>query len=251
MIGLLRADLLKLGKRPMGWAMLGISLLVTTAGLTLIAFLIGEKAQFPGLLSGPQLIAESLGVLFMLVFGATLIGSEYGYDTWKNLLTRRADRTPFILVKWLLLWIAISFSIVVLAVWSQVLVWGLHAAFDAGVVASPGVGSILLQLGLVAWNMAIVGSIGIFGAVVTRSTTGGVILGFVWTALDSLIGTIPQVPSWITGLLYAPSVRNLAAALNEQATSYSVVQSVIVLAIYLLVPIGAAVLIFRRRDMLS
>jgi energy-coupling factor transporter ATP-binding protein EcfA2 len=38
----------------------------------------------------------SIGTFVLIVPGAMMIGSEYGYHTWKNLLIRRAGRAPFI-----------------------------------------------------------------------------------------------------------------------------------------------------------
>ena len=55
-----------------------------------------------------------LGPLFLIVLGAVIVGSEYGYDTWKNLLTHRAGRVPFIMSKWLVLVAAIGIGLIVL-----------------------------------------------------------------------------------------------------------------------------------------
>jgi ABC-type transport system involved in multi-copper enzyme maturation permease subunit len=57
----------------------------------------------------------------MIVFGATLVGSEYGFDTWKNLLTRRPGRAAFILSKWIVLVLALLIATVVLPIWAQAL----------------------------------------------------------------------------------------------------------------------------------
>src|SRR5437870_1364044 len=105
MISLLRADLFKTRKRAMGWVMLAIT------ALTIVLIMLNSALQdpshvtyaFPGGLLQVGAILPLLGVLVMILLGATAVGSEYGYDTWKNLLVRRPGRVVFILSKWLTL----------------------------------------------------------------------------------------------------------------------------------------------------
>ncbi len=117
MFSLLQADLLKTRKRAMGWVML--VLMVFFIGLVMILSALTSPATityaFPyGLLAEGQTI-NSLGALMMVIFGATLVGSEYGYDTWKSLLTRYHGRVAFMLSKWLTLLIAIGLGLVLLS----------------------------------------------------------------------------------------------------------------------------------------
>ncbi len=256
MLSLLRAELFKLGRRPMGWLMLGASLALVTLGLGFIAVVSRQSATpfggFPsGLMAGPQLIAQSLGTLFMLALGASLVGSEYGYDTWKNLLTRRPGRLPFIGVKWITLLIAVVIGIIVVAVWSQGLTLAAQALLDIPPAPEPGLGAVLLQIGAVTWFLAIAGSLGLFGATLARSTVGGIVIGFVWITLDSIVEMIPQAPVWLKGVLLAPSLANLNAAISGQPPAYPLWQSLLALAAYLLAPLATAIIIFRRRDMLG
>lgn len=256
MLSLVRAELFKLGKRPMGWLMLGASVALVTAGLGLIAVVSRQSATpfggFPsGLLAGPQLIAQSLGTLFMLALGASLVGSEYGYDTWKNLLSRHARRAPFIIAKWLVLVVALVLGASVIAVWSQGLTLAARTLLEMMPAPEPGLGQVLLQIGAVIWFLAIAGSLGLFGATLARSTVGGIVIGFVWMTLDGIIEMIPQAPAWLKGVLLAPSIANLNAAISGQPLAYPWWQSLLVLTVYLLAPLAAAILIFRRRDMLG
>src|SRR5713101_8187389 len=103
MFSLLRADLFKLRKRAMGWVMLVIlALFVPLLMLTNAATQPGStNYNFTGSLLGGVAPLSTVGPLVVIILGAMLIGSEYGYDTWKNLLTRHPGRVPFIISKWL------------------------------------------------------------------------------------------------------------------------------------------------------
>src|SRR5438874_330817 len=86
MISLLRAELFKTRKRAMGWVMLALT------ALAIVLVMLNSALQdpshvtyaFPGGLLQVGAILPLLGVLVMIFVGATAVGSEYGYDTWKN-----------------------------------------------------------------------------------------------------------------------------------------------------------------------
>ena len=84
MTSLLRADLLKLRKRPMGWVMLIIIALFVPLLMLPSAFLSPGNVNyaFPaGFLEGLTPL-PFVGTFIMIVLGAMLVGTEYGYDTW-------------------------------------------------------------------------------------------------------------------------------------------------------------------------
>src|SRR5947209_20604504 len=116
MIALVRADLFKLRKRAMGWIMLVIIALFVPLQMLPAALTTPEKVNytFPGVLLQGVAPVPFVGILMMIILGATLVGSEYGYDTWKNLLTRHPGRVSFLLSKWLVLIVAIGIGLVVL-----------------------------------------------------------------------------------------------------------------------------------------
>jgi len=182
MTSLLRADLLKTGKRPMGWSMLAASLALLTLFMVVFARFAPPEAglvlsfDYPlGLLFGPQLLNQ-LGTLMLVVFGASLIGTEYRFDTWKNLLTRRAGRVPFIVSKWITLVIAVVLGVVAVALWGQML--GTLVA-GAGSASTTSVGDVLAQVAVYGLGWLVAGTIGMLGAVLGRTTVAGIILGVV------------------------------------------------------------------------
>ena len=101
----------------------------------------------------------------MILLGATSVGSEYGYDTWKNLLVHRPGRVPFILSKWLTLVVVIGLGLAVLLPWAQAVGLVLDAALRLrGVTATPQLDTVLLLLLTQAVTPLVAGSFGlVFG----------------------------------------------------------------------------------------
>ena len=123
MVSLVRADLFKLRKRAMGWVMLAIVAAFTVLQMLSFALISPGSVNyaFPGGLLEGLAPVPIVGTFVLIVLGAMLIGSEYGYDTWKNLLIRRSGRAPFILSKWFSLVAATVAGLIVLLVLGQLL----------------------------------------------------------------------------------------------------------------------------------
>src|SRR5215470_10528675 len=147
MVSLVRADLFKLRKRAMGWVMLGIVAAFTLLEMLTFAALTPGHVNytFPvGFLEGLAPV-PIVGSFVLIVLGAMLVGTEYGYDTWKNLLIRRAGRAPFILSKWLTLLAAAGVGLILLLLLGQLLGLVLDAALRlAGPVVSLSPGDVLV-----------------------------------------------------------------------------------------------------------
>ena len=255
MTSLLRADLLKTGKRPMGWSMLAISLALVGLVMVLFARFAPPEAglvisfDYPlGLLFGPQLL-DQLGTLMLVIFGASLIGTEYRFDTWKNLLTRRATRVPFIVSKWITLVIAVVLGVVAVALWSQVLGALLGTGSDGGAMS---LSSVLAQVGVYGLGWLVAGTIGMLGAVVGRTTVAGIILGVVWLIGEGIAASLVQLServAWIGDGLFTNASTNLLAYAGNTPAEWSMLHSGIVAAAYLIIPLALAAYMFHKRDM--
>ena len=198
MISLVRADLFKTRKRAMGWVMLIIIALFVPLQMLATAFTTPTKVNysFPGVLLQGLDPVGFLGPLLLIILGAVIVGSEYGYDTWKNLLTRRADRVPFIISKWLVLMVAIGIGLIVLVPFGLALGLALNAALHlTGPIAPLSLGSVLVIILLQALTPLMAGSIAIMGAVIGRSSVAGIIAGIVWFLVDFCLveSSHPQV----------------------------------------------------------
>jgi len=249
MFSMIRADLLKIQKRAIGWVMLAISFLLVTLIMLLMSLQSGTASEqlsgFPGgLLTGPQIIAESLGTFLVIIFSAGLVGSEYHYDTWKNLLTRYPGRTAFILSKWITLAITIGIGVTLLALWSQILNWLL----GANRTQTTTLGAVVLELLVYMLVLLGSGTVALLGAVGFRSTFAGIITGITWLVLDGIAGAVTFVPDAVKRYLFSPTGNSLLAHIQGAAIDNNVAWHLLVMSIYLIIPIILAAYIFHQRD---
>ena len=264
MISLVRADLFKLRKRMMGWVMLIIIALFVPLQMLPSALLTPSKVNyaFPATLLQGVVPVPFVGILIMIILGATMVGSEYGYDTWKNLLTRRQGRVPFIFSKWLVLVAAIVVGLVVLVPLGLVLGLVFEATMHLTGPAVPlSLGGVLLLILLQTMVPLVAGSIAIMGAVLGRSGVAGIIAGIVWFLVDSLVGgvlpvasltsSIGVVQAQLTGSVMSSNGSVAAVHLGSSLAGPLGIIPGLVMVFYLVVPIAVAAFLFRRRDMVG
>lgn len=256
MVSMIRADLLKTRKRWLAWALLAISLvLITLVMIMLMTQNGGTNGQFAptgfpaGLLIGPQIIDESLGSFMAIILGASLVGSEYSYDTWKYLLIRHPGRVSFMISKWVTLSLTVAIGMVLVALWSQML--GLVFGPTSGTNQSPGPGLVLLELAVRTLVLIVQGTIALLGAVALSSTVAGIITGICWLLLDGIATAVPFVPAVLKGYLFSPVKGHMLAHIHGQAAAADVVPSLLVAGAYLVVSLVLAGYIFQRRDITS
>ncbi len=264
MISLVRADLFKLRKRLMGWVMLIIIALFVPLQMLPSALLTPTKVNyaFPGALLQGLVPVPFVGILIMIILGATMVGSEYGYDTWKNLLTRHQGRVPFILSKWLVMVAAIVIGLIVLIPLGVVL----GMIFDAtlhltGPAVQLSLGGVLLLILLQTVVPLVASSIAIMGAVLGCSGVAGIIAGIVWFLADSLVGgvlpvasltsSIGTVQAQLTGAVMNSNGNVEAVHLGSSLAGPLAILPWLVVVFYLVVPVAVAAFLFRRRDMVG
>lgn len=264
MISLVRADLFKLRKRMMGWVMLIIIALFVPLQMLPSALLTPTKVNyaFPGTLLQGLVPVPFVGILITIILGATLIGSEYSYDTWKNLLTRRQGRVPFILSKWLVLIAAIVIGLIVLVPLGLALGLIFQATMHLTGPAVPlSLAGVLVLILLQTVVPLAAGSIAVLGAVLGRSGVAGIIAGIVWFLVDSLVGgvlpvasltsSIGVVQAQLTGVVMNSNGSVVAAHLSSSMSGLLAIIPWLVVVFYLVVPVAVAAFLFRRRDMVG
>lgn len=264
MISLVRADLFKTRKRAMGWIMLIIIALFVPLQMLPTALLTPTKVNyaFPGVLLQGVDPVPFVGVLMLIILGAVIVGSEYGYDTWKNLLTRRAGRATFIVSKWLVLIVATVIGLVVLVPLGLALGLVLNATLHpTGPTIPLSLGSIVLIILLQTLTPLAAGSIAIMGSVIGRSSVAGIVAGIVWFIADSLLGGLFQ-PASFTGSVGILQVQltGMAQASNGSisqvhltgflAGPLGIIPALVVVA-YLVIPVAIAAYLFQKRDMVG
>jgi ABC-2 type transport system permease protein len=268
-----RAELPKQARRPAHWLLLALAATLTLTFGYLIPYagLTGATSGGPstrglGDLLPDQMVGNVIAGTpvfvgaFAVIFGVLVVGSEYGWETWKTLLAQRPSRLRLYLAK-----------LVVTAIGAAVLVLGL---FTVGLVGSVGVAALEDQA--LTWpSAADVGTgflggwlicgmwagLGVLLGIALRGVAMPVGLGLVWLlAVQNLISAIAApLLDWVADLqkvLPGPNAGSLVSALGAPAGTPGVdslvgsAHATLVLAGYLVAFTVAGGWLLYRRDIL-
>jgi ABC-type transport system involved in multi-copper enzyme maturation permease subunit len=270
MAGLLHAEWIKLRRLRVTWLTpLLPTFLVFVGGIRIVNSLaesnqrygvtlddtILKSFAFPQLMLGGLQFASALGTLLVVIFMTAIVGNEYIFDTWKTLLTRRAGRGRFLMVKLsyalaestlTLILVPVVFQATTLIAMRSVLNLAPPADFAPSQMASLGITFI------VAWvRLAIAATIGLLATVITRSGAGGIALAAPWLLGDLLVNGLSLGNAMWQDLAPYTFNFNLAAFeayLYGNSSDVSLVHCIAILLIYTVGFSLLAVVIFRRRD---
>lgn len=269
-----RAEIIKQAHRPANWLLLATAATLTLtfayaipyAGLSEAAS--GAPNSDRGLVSmlPEQLVGNTIGGLpifvgaLALIFGALVTGSEYGWATWKTVLTQRPSRITAYLGKLIIVAMGVAVLVVVLfgvAAGASALV----ATVDGQPLHWPGVADLARGMGA-GWLIAMMwATLGVLLAIAFRSVALPVGLGLVWMlAVQNLLASIAApLLDWVAELqkgLPGPNAGSLVAALGAAGDTPGVTALVgsthatMVVSAYLA---GFALLggwLLRRRDII-
>jgi ABC-2 type transport system permease protein len=270
-LGDLNAELIKLVRRPANWLLLVVALVLSQlftyvipyagykGGTTATVANQGLAAILPDRLVGNSIagLPVFMGGI-MVIVGVLAVGGEYGWETWKTVLTQGPSRLAVYAGK--IGALALAALVFVLTMFlsgtgSTLLI----AAAEHRSLALPSAGDLLLGVGA-GWLMAAVWTaFGVLLAVLLRGVALAVGLGLVWLlAVQNLI-TLLAAPllGWVDQAqkgLPGPNAGALAGALGSAPDTPGVNdlvgggQAALVLALYLVgfLAVGGALL--RRRD---
>jgi len=269
-MGLLRAEWLKLRRMNITWAMLVIPSALALLGSTIPVATLRNAARYLGpninesirQLAFPQpwlfglQIDDFLGSLLVLVFITSIVGNEYHFDTWKNLLTRHPGHGRLLLTK---LAYALMASVLLLIAVPLIFQVGtlvaLRTALDwtpPALALNPTDAREIIALTITAGlRMVIAACTGLLASVVARSSGGGFAIAAPWMVADSIVSGLSFAGGLWTDL--APFTFNfnltaLAANLSGGRGLTAVGANLIVLSVYTLGFTVLAITIFRRRD---
>jgi ABC-2 type transport system permease protein len=273
MWGNFSAEMIKLVKRPANWLLFAVAL-----GLGLLFTYVIPYAGYAGGTGGPtadrglaalvpaQLVGNSVAGLpvflgaIMVILGVLAVGGEYGWETWKTVLTQGPSRLAVYAGK--LGALAVAALAVVMALFAVGTAASmLIAALEDQPMALPPVGDLLVGLGA-GWLIAAMWTaFGVLLAVLLRGVALALGLGLVWLlAVQNLLALLAApLLDWVAQAqkgLPGPNAGALAAALGSAPDTPGVGavvgggQAALVVAAYLagFVALGAVVL--RRRDIL-
>jgi ABC-2 type transport system permease protein len=269
----IRAETIKLVRRPAIWTLLGVALALSLTFTYLVPY-----AGYAGGTEGPraerglaallpdQLVGNSVGGLpvflgaLMLILGVLAVGSEYAWGTWKTVLAQDPSRLRTYAAKLVVACLAALAG--VLAVFAAgAATSAIIAAAEDQPLAWPGIADLLSGIGA-GWLIAAMWTVlGAMLAIVLRGVALPVGLGLVWLlAVQNLLSLIAApLLEWVAELqkgLPGPNAGSLVAALGAGADTPGVealvggVQAAVVIAGYLLVFAALGGVVLRRRDIL-
>jgi len=273
MRGVLRAELLKLRKRPAPWVLLAV--LVVTQALfgyaTLYAvFQMGSEElayrdeHLRAHLLPRALVGNALGALagtggaLALILGALAMGSEFRWGTLKTIVTQGPSRLALgggklvALASALGVFTAVSFLV---ALGCSTVI----AALEDVPVVLPSAGTVVAGLGAGWLLMLAWGALGFLLATALRGAGLAVGLGLVYQlVIEGLLVTAVPWPARIGEVLRAALIGTNAGALGRHFGVLAgpgfldapPVQAAAVLVAYLMVFVLLALLLLRRRDIL-
>jgi hypothetical protein len=278
MIASTRAELLRLGKWPATWVIIGVWLLLNVFFGYVLDYLAyrdavssgnpGEAAAILSQLSPagvPSTAVSGLpmfGGALVLTLAALATGSGFGWNTWKTVFTQGPSRlsalggTLIAVAGLLVVLVVLTFAVdlatsaIVMSIESQPLAW---PSFQA---VAEGAGAALLIAGMWAAAGALVG-------IVARGPAMAVGLGLVWAlVVESLLRAVSGVLGpfeSVTDFLPGTAAGSLAGAIGASDVSQpggapgvltilSGSAATAVLAVYVVAFAGLAGLLMVRRD---
>ena len=267
------AELVKLVKRPANWLLLAVALVLGLLFTYVIPYA-GYKSDTGGPTADrglaavvpAQLVGNSVAGLpvflgaILVILGVLAVGSEYGWDTWKTVLTLGPSRLAVYAGK--LAALAVAALAFVLALFAAGAAASLIiAAVEDQSMALPSIGDLAVGLGG-GWLIAAMWTaFGVVLAVLLRGVALALGLGLVWLlAVQNLLsGLAAPLLDWVAQMqkgLPGPNAGALAAALGSAPDTPGVDASVgggqaaLVVAAYLAGFLVAGALVLRRRDIL-
>jgi ABC-2 type transport system permease protein len=201
----------------------------------------------------------SVGAPIALILGALAVGSEYGWATFKTILTQRPGRTALFLGKLLALGVVLAL-LVALTFAAGALSSLVVAALAGGSLKGPPPGELLRALGAGFLILAVWASLGALLSTLLRSTALSIGLGLVYSlALEAVIFSLPvNSESFTNARKYFPGQNSSAladsfsaqapAGLSPQAPPIDATHSTLVLLAYTTAFVALATFVFSRRD---
>lgn len=191
--------------------------------------------------------------LITALVAGDIVAAESHNGTLKTILTRSRDRGEIFAGK-----VAAAFTYAVVAVFAMGLVavvaasvaWGLHPLTSlSGTTVSTGhgIGLLAATLAIYAWPMAGIAAFGVLLSTVTRNSAASVVGTLLFALLMQLLGVLPGTEP-IRPYLLGTQFDAWHGFLRTPTDWAPVIRAVWLCAIYLVVPLVGAYLVFLRRD---
>ena len=224
-----------------------------------------EYFILPGGLANSLGVAHSIGVILIMILGASAMGVEYGWGTLRTLLAKGVGRWQFLVAKGLSVILLSGVGLLIASL--SVVVGSLIAALtldDGGGLADAGEWSTVgVMFGKAAYGLAPYAILALFVTVLTSSSSMGIAISlayyfvelilvqimsglFDWSSniSDYLLG--PNISAWMTesSVVTTGSDSGLAGIGDLPGT----VHAFVTLLVYMAVLGGAALWLILRKD---
>jgi ABC-2 type transport system permease protein len=259
-----RWELAKLAAQKRTYLGLGAAVLVPIVFVSVLLIQSGGPNDVPlgRYIRDTGLAVPFVVLFFMSIWGLPLItalvagdivAAESQHGTLKTILTRSRDRGEVFAGKVLATatyTIAVVFAMGLVGVAAGSIAWGFHPLTSlSGTQVGPGRGVVLLVATLAIYTMPLAGiaAFGLMLSTITRNSAASVVGALMWALLMQLLGVLPGTES-IRPYLLGTQFDAWHGLLRIPADWTPITRAVWVCALYVAVPLGAAYLVFLRRD---
>jgi ABC-2 type transport system permease protein len=285
MINLIRAEWLKLSRRPLSWILLILFLVLLVAQiLTQFALTLGMPVRsgivsaqfeewrrgvlFPGIFATALSHVNGLGGIFAVIFAAGAIGSEYSWGTLRTQLARDPARDRYLLAKLTTIMLMLATATLLATLLAALLSAVLSPILGSAISITPGdlmnlIVAILRALYVLLPYVLLTA----YATLLTRSVLGGVAIGLSYIIVETGFGALAllRVLGGVWALVYNLTIGqniNTLTLMNRHAFGLrpettapldlsqlpSPLQATIVVAVYSVLFLAFALILFRRRD---
>lgn len=285
MINLIRAEWLKLSRRPLSWILLILFLVLLVAQiLTQFALTVGMPVRsgivsaqfeewrrgvlFPGIFATALSHVNGLGGIFAVIFTAGAIGSEYSWGTLRTQLARDPARDRYLLAKLTTIMLMLATATLLATLLASLLSAILSPLLGAAIEITPGDLMNLLPATLRALYVLLpYVLLTAYATLLTRSVLGGLAIGLSYIIVETGFGALAllRVLGGVWALVYNLTIGqniNTLTLMNRHAFGLrpettapldltqlpSPLQATIVVAVYSVIFLAFALVLFRRRD---
>jgi ABC-2 type transport system permease protein len=285
MINLIRAEWLKLSRRPLSWILLILFLVLLVAQiLTQFALTLGMPVRsgivsaqfeewrrgviFPGIFATALSHVNGLGGIFAVIFAAGAIGSEYSWGTLRTQLARDPARDRYLLAKLTTIMLMLATATLLATLLAVLLSAVLSPILGSAIRITPDdlmnlIPAILRALYVLLPYVLLTA----YATLLTRSVLGGVAIGLSYIIVETGFGALAllRVLGGVWALVYNLTIGqniNTLTLMNRHAFGLrpettapldlsqlpSPLQATIVVAVYSAFFLAFALILFRRRD---
>lgn len=273
MMHALQSELFRLRKRPQTWIMPILATMFVGAFYTII-FLVyhfgpvtdrpdmEEAARVDNIFSHGMQMFGFFGGILMVIVASSLIGSEFGWNTLRPLVSRAASRSSLLSAKWVVVALY-TVAIVVVGVIASLILAAIASLLMDVEITLPSALWDDYALGTVRWVVASLpyAVIAFAVALLTRSNAAGIAIGigisFVEPLIFQLLMLVSDTFERVQEYGIAWNVQQLVTlpttddAFSDPVAASQVWQSTGILAVYVAIFVVATYIVFNRRDITS